>query len=139
MLIARNDPPAVGVPGATGVAGLGMIPSWQFSDDPAVNPKINPHVVYPEGMYQTTVQPVGPYFNSVMDLKGVGLGDAVTALPTWYRVLAIASSAASAYHGYKRNDSIGWAVAWGLLGGLFPIITPAIGFAQGFGKRKKGK
>lgn len=42
--------------------GLGLIPSWQFSSDPAVNPKINPHVVYPAGVTQTTVQPIGAFW-----------------------------------------------------------------------------
>ena len=46
------------------------------------------------------------------------------------------SSAASAYHGYKRNNSIGWALWWSVMGGMFPIITPTIGLAQGWGKRK---
>ena len=49
-------------------------------------------------------------------------------------VIGVASVALSAYHGYKRNDSVGWGVVWGLMGGLFPIITPAIALAQGFGK-----
>lgn len=52
-------------------------------------------------------------------------------------VLATASMAASAYHGYKRNDSVGWALWWGLMGGLFPIITPVIAVAQGFGQKAK--
>lgn len=43
-------------------SGLGIFPAWQYSGDPAVNSKINPHVVYPDGMTQTTVQPVGPYY-----------------------------------------------------------------------------
>ena len=51
--------------------------------------------------------------------------------------LQVASIGASAYHGYKRNNSVGWAVWWGLMGGLFPIITPAVGVAQGFGKRAR--
>ena len=49
--------------------------------------------------------------------------------------LVALSVGASAYHGYKRNHgSLGWGVAWGALGGLFPVITPAIALAQGFGK-----
>lgn len=43
---------------------LGMIPDWQFSDDPAVNRRINPHVVFPAGWNQMTVQPVGTYITS---------------------------------------------------------------------------
>jgi hypothetical protein len=53
--------------------------------------------------------------------------------PIW-SALSIASSAASAYHGYKRNNSVGWALWWGFMGGLFPVITPAIALAQGFSK-----
>lgn len=43
----------------------------------------------------------------------------------------------SGYHGYKRSGgSVGSALGWGLLGGLFPIITVPVALAQGFGKRK---
>lgn len=52
-------------------------------------------------------------------------------------VLSTASAAASAYHGYKRNNSVGWAIWWGLMGGMFPVITPAIGLAQGWSKRAR--
>lgn len=47
------------------------------------------------------------------------------------------SAAASAYHGYRRNGSLGWGLWWALMGGLFPLITPAIGLAQGWGKRQR--
>lgn len=53
-------------------------------------------------------------------------------------ILVAASVAASAYHGYKRNNSTGWAIWWGFMGLIFPIITPAIAIAQGFGKRARG-
>jgi hypothetical protein len=49
----------------------------------------------------------------------------------------MAGAAAGAYHGYKRNNSVGWAVGWALLGGLVPIITVPLSLAQGFGKKKK--
>ncbi len=55
---------------------------------------------------------------------------------TIWGVLSIASGAASAFHGYRRNGSIGWALWWGLIGTVFPVITPTIALAQGFGKRK---
>lgn len=51
------------------------------------------------------------------------------------QVVVLASVAASTFHGYRRNQSVGWAVWWGLMGGLFPIVTPAIAVAQGFGKK----
>lgn len=51
--------------------GLGLMPSWQYSEDPTVNPKINPHVIYPDGMYQTTPQPAYPYYQGP-ELSGLG-------------------------------------------------------------------
>lgn len=42
--------------------GLGLIPAWQFSMDPQINYKINPFVTYPDGVYQTTPQPLYPYY-----------------------------------------------------------------------------
>lgn len=85
---------------------------------------------------------------SMLSMRGLAdvtpTGYIGNALPSWYVPvwygLAAVSSAASAYHGYKRNrGSVGWAVAWGALGGLFPVITPAIAVAEGFGKPAKGK
>jgi hypothetical protein len=42
---------------------------------------------------------------------------------------------ASAYHGYKRNNSFGWGIGWGLLGTIFPIPTTSFAMGQGYGKR----
>lgn len=72
------------------------------------------------GFGQLTTQPPLP--------KGVGIA---------FTALAMVSMGASAYHGYKRNNSVGWAVWWALMGGIFPIITPVIAFAQGYGKPTK--
>ena len=55
----------------------------------------------------------------------------------FWGIASTASMAASAYHGYKRNDSIGWALWWGFMGALFPIITPTIALAQGFGQPRR--
>lgn len=39
---------------------LGLIPNWQFSADPSINPFLNPHVSMPDGWTQAyTVQPYG--------------------------------------------------------------------------------
>lgn len=57
-------------------------------------------------------------------------------LTTVWAVASAASAGASAYHGYRRNDSLVWGVVWGLLGGVFPVITPAIALAQGFAEPK---
>jgi len=81
---------------------------------------------------------------------GIGYGDAIDrsargeALASegmsdgWrgvWSLAALASSGAGAYHGYLRNNgSIGYAVLWAVLGGMFPVVVPAIAYAQGFGK-----
>jgi hypothetical protein len=51
MMLAKN-----------GMGNVGMIPSWQFSQDPGVNIHLNPHVQFPEGWNQRTVQPTGPFY-----------------------------------------------------------------------------
>lgn len=62
-------------------------------------------------------------------------GPAVGALRMLFIALDVTSVALCAYHGYARhNGSIGAAIGWGLLGGIFFPITPAVAFAQGFGK-----
>lgn len=53
-----------------------------------------------------------------------------------YGIAGIAGAALGAYHGYKRNDSVGWAIGWSLLGSLFPVIVIPVAYAQGIGKRK---
>lgn len=47
-----------------------------------------------------------------------------------------ASTVASVYHGYRRNDSILWAIVWGLASRVAPVVTPTVAAAQGFGKKK---
>lgn len=61
------------------------------------------------------------------------VGAAPHISPAW-ALLSTVSLGLSAFHGYRRNHTVLSAVGWGLLGGAFPIIVPAIAFAQGFGK-----
>ena len=63
--------------------------------------------------------------------QGSGVGATV------YGLLATASMAVSVYHGYKRNDDLGYGLWWGLMGALFPVITPVIAVAQGFAEPAK--
>jgi len=97
--------------------------------------------------------------NGVMGLGGIGMlgatpaagdtGDTAApqsvaasyaAMPMWWKItygtLVTASGALSLYHGYRRNNSLGWGLGWFALGTLFPVITPTVAFAQGFAKRK---
>lgn len=63
----------------------------------------------------------------------------ITESPSWqlYRIAAMISVPVSVYHGYKRNNSVGWAIWWGLMGSIAPVITPVIAYAQGFGKPRE--
>jgi VIT1/CCC1 family predicted Fe2+/Mn2+ transporter len=45
------------------------------------------------------------------------------------------SALTSGYHGFKRNDSVGWGAAWLALGALLPI-TPLFALAEGYAQRK---
>jgi len=53
-----------------------------------------------------------------------------------YGALSTLSMAASTYHGYKRHEHgehpLAFALLWGFMGLMFPVITPVIGVAQGF-------
>lgn len=53
------------------------------------------------------------------------------------RVGQVVVGTAAIYHGYKRNESIGWALVWGILGTTFWPIAAPIMAAQGFGQPKK--
>jgi len=59
---------------------------------------------------------------------------AVRTLKFVWAFASIAGTAVGAYHGYKRNDSVGWAIVWAFLGGLAPIIVIPVAVAQGFPK-----
>lgn len=93
---------------------------------------------FPPPEYTTSVmlpqsRPQGDALTSAATAAGAAVG---TGMVIW-GLVDMAAIAASAYHGYKRNNSTGWAIWWGLMGGLFPIITVPVAFAQGFGKRSK--
>lgn len=82
--------------------------------------------------------------NTVKVLFGLkGLGEAAeegSVSPGLYGLVALISAigaTSGAYHGYKRNNSIGWAIGWFLLGGWFPLITIPVSLAQGYAKRAK--
>ncbi len=57
---------------------------------------------------------------------------AVQTLKVCYALASLAGTAIGAYHGYKRNDSVGWAIVWAFLGGLLPVVVIPVAIAQGF-------
>jgi len=48
------------------------------------------------------------------------------------------AGAAAAYHGYKRTNSVFWALVWAACGYAAPPWTAVIAVAQGFPFTKKG-
>lgn len=68
----------------------------------------------------------------------IGATEEPGVLSSLYKIGATVSGPACAYHGYKRNQSIGWALWWGFAGSVFFPIAPVIAFAQGFGKPNEG-
>ena len=80
-----------------GFEGLGIIPAWQFSMDPSVNPKINPFVKYPPGTNQSTIQALGATRYQPVQLFGLGgfrglgsVSDTVSSLGS-FAILALAA------------------------------------------------
>lgn len=69
-----------------------------------------------------------------------GLGQE-PAKPLWmkalYSAFSVGVGGALIYHGYKRNDSLPWAIAWGVIGGAFWPIAAPVALAQGFAQPKK--
>jgi hypothetical protein len=53
---------------------------------------------------------------------------------TILRLASVAAMGALAYHGYRRSGSWGWALAWGIGGGIVWPIALAVAVAQGFGR-----
>lgn len=56
---------------------------------------------------------------------------------TVYEVASFAGAALGAYHGYKRNNSVGWAFGWFIFGAVLPVLAIPVMFAEGFGKPER--
>lgn len=88
--------------------------------------QVNPLPVYDLSLGHTAYHPVG-----ASDSKGWSLDRVVD-------VVKPAIIAGAAYHGYRRNKSILWAIGWVVAAKFSPLITTGIAVAQGFGARKEG-
>jgi hypothetical protein len=105
---------------------------------------INPLVVQALGLDESTAPSPAPAPAPVRPGTPAPAAAGVSDIPVASVMIAgtaallfATSIGASTYHGYKRNNSVGWAAMWGFSAFLFPILTPAVGIAQGFGKREK--
>lgn len=92
---------------------------------------------FPLAFINTSYSPVpaGPTAEQLEGPYAVATG-ADLPLPTWGRIaLGIVGGLASAFHGARRNGgSIFWGLTWFGFGAVFPVVTPVIAAAQGFGK-----
>jgi hypothetical protein len=61
------------------------------------------------------------------------VGDTSSSAVSLARTAAVG---AAAFHGYRRNKSVLWAVIWAVLAGVSPLVTTGVAVAQGFGKPK---
>ena len=80
-----------------------------------------PGAVIEDPTYEGEITPSGQ-----MRMRVTPLGWAISA----------GGLASGVYHGYRRNESLGWALLWGLAGSVVPFITVPVALAQGFGERK---
>ena len=94
----------------------------------------------PDGL-GATVRVLGA--DSLTPNQGIAVDSGPTALKRTlaiaYALASVAGTGIGAYHGYKRNESVGWAIGWALLGGLFPVVVIPVAYAQGIGERKRGR
>lgn len=51
-------------------------------------------------------------------------------------LLHLTGAVVSGVHGYQRNKSLGWGLAWGAFGFVAPLITLGVAVVQGLGKPK---
>lgn len=58
-----------------------------------------------------------------------------SGLDSAYLIASVAGTALGAYHGYRRDGSVGWALLWGLFGGALPVFAIPVMVAQGVGKK----
>jgi hypothetical protein len=121
---------------------LGIIPDWQFSPDPTVNYNLNRNLVMPEGVMQTTVQPLNPtvfgtFGPGTSDRRGLaGLGITMVDPPLKRFVSSLGGGTV-----WGSDRKIGWKHPPGLrpypaLAGVFPDTwgwVPKLGIVAALG------
>jgi hypothetical protein len=126
----------------------GVSPQWTTDFGPV--PLVNPGARLQYRIRQTVLSGLGavspllntalevapnPYVDAVVDASDVERTDARKTLERVGYVMQV-SGLVSLYHGYRRHNSLAWGLGWYAMGVIFPIITPVVAVAQGYGKRK---
>lgn len=121
--------PEAGVPTLSASTDLQSAHDWDWSPLGPINPPINGR-----GNMVT---------KGLRGLRTGGVGAAPSTEDRSLRLvlgsIGVVGGALATYHGYRRTQSVGWALGWGFLGALFPLVTVPIALAQGFGDRKRGR
>lgn len=110
------------------------LPTWG-----AVGSPNDPHAQYnPAAPVSLARKAVGySGLGGLASLAGFNADGSWTQTPrdTVFQIAGTGASIALVYHGYKRNQgSIGWALVWGIFGGMIWPLTLPIALAQGFAK-----
>lgn len=132
----------------SGSYGDGRPPlAFNYRHPPRTSPRQPQNLPRPTAKGCTTCgpQPMGLGEVGVRGLLGLkAVGDAYEegsiSPGVWvgWSLISTFSAIACGYHGYQRNrGAVGWTVVWFLLGGAFPILTPAVAVFQGYGKSYK--
>jgi hypothetical protein len=113
--------------GCAGASGLGNVLAISGLGATNLVPTLAPPVPPAPGvpMRAATAMPLLPPMPPFPDIP---------EQPAWRKALGMVAGAACAYHGFKRNESAGWAVAWAAFGSGAPFLALPIALAQGFGK-----
>jgi len=99
-----------------------------------------PFLLKPPIVRRSHLLPAGqtsqPTSQTADQIQQQSLGD--VHLSTFQILLSTAGMGFAAFHGYRRNRSVGWAIGWGILGAIFPIITNVIALAEGYAQPAPG-
>jgi hypothetical protein len=102
-----------------------------------LKPAVVPHRTRPAGQASPDTNPVPAVpATQTTTAPGVSFSDLLMSYKpsTFTYVLSTVGMGMAAFHGYRRNNSVGWALAWGFLGLWFPVITNVIAVAEGYAK-----
>lgn len=97
------------------------------------------HTAY-QHVGHTAYQHVGddpPIVSITNDQGGSFTIEKLGEMSTREKIARTALTAAAAYHGYRRNGSVLWAVLWVIGANIAPVIAGAVAVAQGFGQSKR--
>lgn len=137
-----------GVPGPHYAPRMQYRFPWMVSQGPAIGARPTPKGPGPDqgidyGARGASAIPV-QLLSGLHGLGQNGDGEVVRApnapRDTLAGILSVAGALSIpvlAYHGYARNESIGWALVWGVFGSLFWPVTVPIALAQGYGRRAR--